>query len=146
MKEVIGVCLGSSTVSFVKAGKNSGNEINIIDKISIAHNGNPKKVFKDNLINFNKDKLPVVITGRKLRFMINLDSISEPEATEYALDHINNTKEEFTAIDSLGGETFMVYNIDETGKISSLVTKNQCASGTGEFFLQQISLKKSKSC
>ncbi|MFC2131147.1 acyl-CoA dehydratase activase, partial [Bacteroidota bacterium] len=28
--------------------------------------------------------------------------------------------------------------LDELGKISNVITKNQCASGTGEFFLQQI--------
>ncbi|OGU39837.1 MAG: hypothetical protein A2X61_06180 [Ignavibacteria bacterium GWB2_35_12] len=139
MREVIGVCLGSSTVSFVKAMKNAEDIIHIKDVLSIAHNGNPKKIFLDNLTTFNQNKLPVVVTGRKLRFMLNLDSISEPEATEYALEYINRTKEEYTAIASLGGETFMVYNLDETGKIASLVTKNQCASGTGEFFLQQIS-------
>ncbi len=139
MREVVGVCLGSSTVSFVKAKKNYDGETNVEDVLSIAHNGNPKKIFLDNLTSFNQKKLPVVVTGRKLRFMLNLDSISEPEATEYALEFINKTKEDYTAIASLGGETFMVYNLDETGKIASLVTKNQCASGTGEFFLQQIS-------
>ena len=32
----------------------------------------------------------------------------------------------------------MVYPLDEEGKISNVITRNQCASGTGEFFLQQI--------
>ena len=44
----------------------------------------------------------------------------------------------FNAIAGLGGETFIVYNLDGTGKIAGVNTKNQCASGTGEFFLQQI--------
>ncbi len=32
----------------------------------------------------------------------------------------------------------MVYILDKDGKISTVKTGNKCASGTGEFFLQQI--------
>lgn len=138
MAEVVGVCLGASTVSFVKASLNSNGRISIRDVFSEAHNGNPKDFFIDNLIKFNPDNLPVVVTGRKFRNLVNLKSIPEPEATELAFSSLYDNLAEFSAIASLGGETFMVYTIDEEGKISSVITKNQCASGTGEFFLQQI--------
>ena len=36
------------------------------------------------------------------------------------------------------GETFMVYVLDRSGRIANVVTGNKCASGTGEFFLQQL--------
>ena len=39
---------------------------------------------------------------------------------------------------SAGGENFVVYLLDKNKKISKAVTGNKCASGTGEFFLQQI--------
>ena len=39
---------------------------------------------------------------------------------------------------SAGGENFILYVIDKKGKISKAITGNKCASGTGEFFLQQI--------
>ncbi len=138
MKEIIGVCLGASSVSYVKASLNGKNEINIHDVLNLAHNGNPKKAFLDKLKEFNPEKLPVVVTGRKFRNLVNLTTISEPEATEIAFGYVNNKGEEYTAIASLGGETFMVYTIDGENRISNVITKNQCASGTGEFFLQQI--------
>jgi predicted CoA-substrate-specific enzyme activase len=137
MKEVIGVCLGASTVSFVRAvGNKTYSEIK--EHLTVAHNGNPKTVFQDTLRSFNPDKIPVIVTGRKFRDLVKLTQISEPEATEYAVDYINNNGHKFSAVASLGGETFMVYTLDEYGKISNVITKNQCASGTGEFFLQQI--------
>ena len=39
---------------------------------------------------------------------------------------------------SLGGENFVVYTIDENGKIITSFSGNKCASGTGEFFKQQL--------
>ncbi|HPI38926.1 MAG TPA: BadF/BadG/BcrA/BcrD ATPase family protein, partial [Ignavibacteriaceae bacterium] len=39
---------------------------------------------------------------------------------------------------SAGGENFVVYLLDKNKKIAKAVTGNKCASGTGEFFLQQI--------
>ena len=39
---------------------------------------------------------------------------------------------------SAGGETFMAYELDARGMIVNVLTGNKCASGTGEFFLQQI--------
>lgn len=137
MRRFIGVCLGASGVSFVKLTEN-GKDINIEEVKTIAHNGNPKQVFIDNLAEFNKPNEPVIVTGRKFRNIVNLPNISEPEATELAFEFVNKNKEAYTAIASVGGETFMVYTLDEEGKISNVITKNQCASGTGEFFMQQI--------
>ena len=39
---------------------------------------------------------------------------------------------------SSGGETQLVYIIDKRGCISAVHSGNKCASGTGEFFLQQV--------
>jgi predicted CoA-substrate-specific enzyme activase len=137
MKRVIGVCLGASTVSFVKM-KNDDTNFVIEDTLTLSHNGNPKEVFSEKLMEFNPQFYPVVVTGRKFRNLVNLTQISEPEATEYALEYIKKGKGNFSAVASLGGETFIVYILDNEGKISNVITKNQCASGTGEFFLQQI--------
>ena len=32
----------------------------------------------------------------------------------------------------------MVYALDRSGRIANVITGNKCASGTGEFFLQQL--------
>ena len=137
MRQFIGVCLGASTVSFVKINEKD-NSITIDEVKTIAHNGNPKQVFVENLQKFATKNEPVIVTGRKFRNIVNLTTISEPEATELAFEFVNKDKEKFSAIASVGGETFMVYSLDDEGKISNVITKNQCASGTGEFFLQQV--------
>ncbi len=158
MSEVIGACLGASSISFVRIKREDHKQVTIEDVLTIPHNGDPRKAFKENLIQFSimnkstpSDKLghnhttiqsfnhiPVVVTGRKFRKLVKFTNISEPEASEYAFAFINKDKENYSAVASLGGETFMVYALDEEGKISDVITKNQCASGTGEFFLQQI--------
>ncbi|MFP4529056.1 MAG: acyl-CoA dehydratase activase [Candidatus Kapaibacterium sp.] len=136
MKQVIGVCLGASSISFVRLGRDNGRA-QIGDHLTILHNGDPKGVFLEKLREFNKDRLPVAVTGRKFRNTVNLPSISEPEAIERAMDHLGRSNK-FTSVASLGGETFIVYSLDKSHKISNIITRNQCASGTGEFFMQQI--------
>ena len=143
MKEIIGACLGASSLTFVRI-KNDNMVISIEDVLSLLHNGDPKRLFKEKLVQFaavNKFDdgiIPVVVTGRKFRKLVKFTNIPEPEAIEQAFTYINKNKEQYSAIASLGGETFMVYTIDDEGKISNVITGNQCASGTGEFFLQQI--------
>ncbi len=39
---------------------------------------------------------------------------------------------------SLGGEDLVVYTVDENKKIITNFSGNKCASGTGEFFKQQL--------
>ena len=143
MTEIIGSCLGASSISFVRI-KDENGLINIKDVLTVLHNGNPKQIFREKLNQFAAaDKsyhgnIPVVVTGRKFRKLVKFTNIPEPEAIEYAFTYINKNNEPYSAVASLGGETFMVYSIDDEGKISNVITGNQCASGTGEFFLQQI--------
>ncbi len=141
MKEAVGVCIGASTISFVKAIRTDDGAI-VIDSISrIPHNGSPKTVLLEHFQVFNKNAVPTVATGRKFRNLLDLTTISEPEATELAFSFIlkkYSQQERFTGIVSLGGETFMAYTLDDEKKITNVLSKNQCASGTGEFFLQQL--------
>lgn len=136
-KQAIGIALGASTLSFVRV-KTDGTISEIVDTLTLPHYGNPRAILQDKLNNFNPDAAPVVATGRKYRHFLNLKTISEPEAVETAFAFVNREKKEYSAIASLGGETFLVYSLDSEGKIANLYAKNQCASGTGEFFLQQI--------
>ncbi len=141
MKEAVGVCIGASTISFVKAKRSDDGEITVLSVSRLPHNGSPKTVLTEQFRLFNNDAISTVITGRKFRNLIDLTAISEPEATELAFSHITSTSllgQPFTAIASLGGETFMVYTLDDDKKITNVISKNQCASGTGEFFLQQL--------
>lgn len=132
----LGICIGASTITVVQL-HTSGGEI-IIDKVSsLVNNGNPKETIEKILEEFPTN-LPVVVTGRKFRQRINLSSISESEATEYALRHYFKNGFACNALASLGAETFVVYELSKEGTIRKLISKNQCASGTGEFFMQQI--------
>jgi predicted CoA-substrate-specific enzyme activase len=131
-----GFCLGASSVSVAVAGE-SGGVVKIIHAESLAHSGSPREKFTRLLEKYNLQNVPVAVTGRKFRHLARLEKISEPEATEIALQFLYGDKR-FGAVASLGGETFIVYTLDSESRIANVITKNQCASGTGEFFLQQI--------
>lgn len=112
--------------------------MSIESHLTVSHNGDPNSIFLEKLKVFNPEKYPTVVTGRKFRKIVRLSTISEPEAVELAFENLILEKEKYSAIASLGGESFMVYTLDEQARIATVITKNQCASGTGEFFLQQI--------
>ncbi|MBL7135954.1 MAG: activase [Candidatus Marinimicrobia bacterium] len=133
----IGLCTGASTITLVDVEKN-GRTIGINAIHSYAHEGNPKQVVKDLFRQFNLKKVDsIAVTGRRFKEFLNLTNISEPLSSEYALKHINDDGKPCKAIISAGGETFIVYKLDDSGKIGKVFTGNKCASGTGEFFLQQ---------
>ena len=134
----IGICVGSSNISMVLLEKNNEKIIEIKNKI-IPHDGNPREVLKklvlsENAVTFDS----VVFTGRKMRNFINGSSISEPEAIEYAYKAFNEVENKPKVLVSAGGEMFVVYKIDKNGKVVDIFSGNKCASGTGEFFLQQL--------
>lgn len=119
---------------------NSDSDIKTVSRIDrIDHKGNPKKVFIEyfNSINiYNIDR--VAVTGRDFRNCVNLSSISEPEAVEKALREEFKDKQYPQMVVSCGGETQLAYKISSKGGIVSVHSGNKCASGTGEFFQQQI--------
>ncbi|MCX7879504.1 MAG: acyl-CoA dehydratase activase [Ignavibacteria bacterium] len=138
MKSFWGVCIGASTITFVKINKtlNSNFELQAVE--SFSHSGKPREVFATEIERLNPERFPIVVTGRKFRNNVRLPNISEIEATELTFKELFLDKGNFKAIASLGSETFVVYVLDKKGNISNIITRNQCASGTGEFFLQQI--------
>lgn len=137
MNRSLGICLGASTASAVLLEKNGKNPT-IVGSKRITHNGNPRETASALLAEFADDTTAVVFTGRKFRNLVELDTITEPQATESALEYLYPDGNDIQAVASLGGETFMVYTLDQVGKISDVITKNQCGGGTGEFYLQQI--------
>ncbi|MBN2443864.1 MAG: hypothetical protein JXJ04_21055 [Spirochaetales bacterium] len=141
-KHSYGICLGASTITAVNIVSDTTHPeaITINKVISTPHHGNPKQGFHDIMSQLDIDDTSLLlVTGRKFRELINLKSITEPEAVEYALEYVSNKeKKKFTTLVSAGGETFMVYLLGKDNKICGISTGNKCASGTGEFFLQQI--------
>ncbi|MGE5496908.1 MAG: BadF/BadG/BcrA/BcrD ATPase family protein, partial [Syntrophothermus sp.] len=128
----LGVCIGASTVSAVFL-KKQNNSVTVESHITTPHHGNPgdilNKIFSGNI----PEK--AAVTGKKFRNFLNLTSISEAEAVELASGFLNLSAD---LIISAGGENFIVYSPGKDNKIARVYTGNKCASGTGEFFLQQI--------
>jgi predicted CoA-substrate-specific enzyme activase len=126
----LGICLGACTIT---VARRNGNDLSFA---SIPHDGKVAEVLQSILA----PALParVVITGRGFRNMVTIPTISEPEAVELAYDALRPLLPGIDCIVAAGGETFIAYLLDRTGRIRSVHTGNKCASGTGEFFLQQI--------
>ncbi|MFP4013613.1 MAG: acyl-CoA dehydratase activase [Chitinispirillaceae bacterium] len=135
--KTLGVCFGATTIQYVKLDVD-GNEKRIESSGRIAHEGDPKQIILDLLRKDHADIDRIAVTGRAFRANVDLSSISEPEAVEYALREHYNGEEFPELVISSGGETQLVYVINPSGGISSVHSGNKCASGTGEFFLQQI--------
>lgn len=133
----IGICLGATTLTLVEI-ENKDGKIIVNRVIRKEHEGDPKNIFTQYVNEYDFSDTYAGITGRKFRKILNFPSIIEPEAVEYAYQHINKNKPDYDAIVTVGGETFVVYQIDTKGKIKRITTGNKCASGTGEFFQQQI--------
>ncbi|WP_076750795.1 acyl-CoA dehydratase activase [Desulfatitalea tepidiphila] len=143
----LGLCMGASSVSLVRLELDrtteSSRKINgrpvIIDHIVRPHDGDPKQTLFKLMGTMDWNGIDrVAATGRKFRHFLNLSSIPEPQAVEYAYDHLKPADVNCPAVISAGGETFMVYQLNPAGRITNVLTGNKCAAGTGEFFLQQL--------
>ncbi len=136
--ESLGICLGASTISLVGL-KKTEQESKVLWTKNQSHEGNPRRCLTTLLGQVDGLKnLRIGVTGRKFRKLLSFSSLSEPEAIELAYRHILPPHHPCRVIVSVGGETFMVYHLDEDGRIQNIHTGNKCASGTGEFFLQQL--------
>ncbi|TYB88918.1 MAG: 2-hydroxyglutaryl-CoA dehydratase [Kosmotoga sp.] len=124
----IGLCVGSSSVSYYTDNKAK----------HLSHGGNPKKILSELLEAFDDNDLTIIATGRKGKRILDLPQVSEVEATEVAYSKLKSTYGNVDAVVSAGGENFTLYRVNEKGLITGIFTGNKCASGTGEFFLQQI--------
>jgi len=123
----LGLCIGSSSISIYDGSKGT----------NISHNGNPKKLLEEIVGELTPDTL-IVVTGKKGRNLLKFPKISEIEASEYAYKALKSKYGSVEAIVSAGGENFTLYKLNSADNISGVYTGNKCASGTGEFFLQQI--------
>jgi predicted CoA-substrate-specific enzyme activase len=137
-----GACLGASTITAVEIlrdGPAGGQSIHIVRVVRRAHEGNLKAAFGHVVAELGFDGGPILVTGRAFRHSVAIPSISEPEAIERALEYLfHRSGRTYDAVVSAGGETFVVYALDSGQKVCGISTGNKCASGTGEFFLQQI--------
>jgi len=136
-KHVVGISLGSSNIKIV-TGEVRGDSFILDHQATCAHGGNPRLVLQELLREYARPNSRIALTGHKLKEQVLLPGISEPEATELALGFLKSELPAVDAIVSAGGENFLVYELDRLGRIATVHVGNKCASGTGEFFLQQV--------
>jgi predicted CoA-substrate-specific enzyme activase len=127
----LGINIGSSSVkvtmlegndvSWGEVEPHEGNFLYALEKVLSSHN--------------IPDNITALATGTEGRHLLNIKNVIEPLCIEEALQHLNYKVD---AIVSLGGEDFVVYTIDKNNKIIKSFSGNKCASGTGEFFKQQL--------
>ncbi|MBM7582541.1 putative CoA-substrate-specific enzyme activase [Caldicoprobacter guelmensis] len=130
-----GICLGSTSISTASV-QLEGGFLEVINALWIPHGGSPNSVFEKVFSSLKCEY--VAVTGRKFARRIKLPKISEPEAVEIAYRYLSNKYPAVDTIVSAGGEMFIAYKLNAKGNIVSIVSGNKCASGTGEFFMQQI--------
>ena len=135
----LGICAGASTIGMVGVSLVNGRPQ--VDWASTrAHEGNARGTLLDMLEQVkDPEELRIAATGRKFRHLLELSRLSEPQALEQALKFVLPQGHPYRTVISAGGETFMVYHLDAQGRIQNIHTGNKCASGTGEFLLQQLS-------
>lgn len=96
---------------------------NILENQIINHQGQPYEVLKD----LKTDSKFYGVSGY-------LGTISESQAIERLIQEKSSY---FSAVISLGGESFLIYLLKEN-KIINVLSHNRCAAGSGEFLVQQI--------
>jgi predicted CoA-substrate-specific enzyme activase len=120
--KVVGVNIGALTVKVVAL-----RDSDKFAKVA-AHQGRPLEVLEALLGEAEfADAEAFAVSG-------HLGHVSEAAATQRALREL---KTDFDAVVSLGGECFLVYLVTG-GRITSVLSHNKCAAGSGEFFVQQI--------
>lgn len=132
----LGICIGASTIKAVEMFADHS----IGQVVQIPHECNPREKLLAALREIDAESFPhITVTGRKFRHLLDLPTITETEASEHALPIIQNQRQgDYDALISLGSETFVLNQLNQNGHIIDITTGNKCASGTGEFFLQQI--------
>ncbi|MBE0618845.1 MAG: CoA activase, partial [Proteobacteria bacterium] len=130
VSRTLGVCLGASTISLVERFPEG------VRAVGVRHGGDVARVLQG----LTAGRLParLGITGRKSRKFFDLPTVSELEAIELAYGSLRHRLPPVDCVVSAGGEAFLVYGLDAAGRIRTVHAGNKCASGTGEFFLQQL--------
>ena len=137
-RETLGLCLGASSIGLVRLAVADGHA-RVLHAENRPHGGNPSETLLAMLDGEPGWRgLPVAVTGRKLRSLVRLPSLSEPEAVELAAAFVLGKDAGGLTVLSAGGETFMAYGLDGAGRVRDIRSGNKCASGTGEFLQQQL--------
>lgn len=129
--KTLGINIGSSSVKLVclEEGKTLWSRV-------VPHEGNFLGVIKRELQDKCVDgETRALVTGTEGRYLVKLPTLIEPICVEKAMEA---SGADVDAVVSMGGEDLIVYTLGKDGKIINNFSGNKCASGTGEFFKQQL--------
>lgn len=119
---VIGINIGALTIKGVVLQGDT------LTAVVAAHRGKPLDVLRQLLSS------PQFADAEFFGVSGALGHITEAAAIQRALRQVGD---DFDAVASLGGESFLVYLLAD-GRIVNVLSHNKCAAGSGEFFVQQI--------
>ncbi len=129
----LGIDIGSTNVKLVQLGDNGLGKQGLI-----AHDGDvPAAVRRlfDDLGVQSGNGTRVLVTGNEGRHRLAVGAVIAAEAVEAGLAALSLKP---NAVVSMGGEDLVLYGLDEHGRVINTWSGNKCASGTGEFFRQQM--------
>ncbi|MCF6335780.1 MAG: acyl-CoA dehydratase activase-related protein, partial [Spirochaetales bacterium] len=127
----LGINIGSSSLKIVLL-----EDSEIVWNEVVLHEGNFYAAVEQILNSHNiPHSIKALVTGTEGRFLFNINNVIEPLCIEAALNRID---EKVDAVVTMGGEDLIVYTIDSNNRIVNNFSGSKCASGTGEFFKQQL--------
>jgi len=133
MSSGLGIDVGSTTVKLCWLSE-GGQRFAIL-----PHDGDFKgaltRVFEKAGLDGAAVEARALVTGNEGRRRVDLPDVIAPIAIESGLHALGVVPR---AVVSMGGEDLVVYVVDGKGHIVSTYAGNKCASGTGEFFRQQL--------
>lgn len=127
----LGINIGSSSLKLVllEDGKIAWSTV-------VPHDGDMSGALRGALLDGNiPEGINALVTGTEGRYLFNINNTIETLCIEQAL---KETGEKVDAVVTMGGEDLVVYTLSEGGKIINNFSGSKCASGTGEFFKQQL--------
>jgi predicted CoA-substrate-specific enzyme activase len=131
MKKTCGINIGSSSVKV--AVLDSGR---LVFSAAIAHEGDVRRTLNRILHQASvKPGIRTLVTGNEGRKQIRVKGVIEAVALQETL-RLKGIQ--CQAVVAMGGEDLVVYVLDEQYHIRNSFSGNKCASGTGEFFKQQL--------
>ncbi|MFH2006784.1 MAG: acyl-CoA dehydratase activase, partial [bacterium] len=133
-EHTLGIDIGSTTLKLCLLSRNGGGERHEV----LAHDGDLPGTLTRLFERLGVEAAPPLeglVTGTEGRFRIALPEVIAAVTIEAGLDALGLKPR---AVVSMGGEDLVVYVLNRRGRIVNTYSGNKCASGTGEFFRQQL--------
>jgi len=130
-EKTLGIDIGSTNLKLCLVSQD-----NEVEHATLPHEGDLPGTLTLLMNRLGIDRpLRGIVTGNEGRHRIELPEVIAAVAIENGLDALNMRPR---AVVSMGGEDLVVYLLNDRGRIVNTYSGNKCASGTGEFFRQQL--------